>query len=96
MRAVQLATINPAEYFKLSGLGAIAPGYIANLIVLDDLRQFRVDMVFHEADLIVENKFSTARMVHCQLEPYNSYAYVESDGTLTIWSSIHRLSTSIS
>jgi adenine deaminase len=47
VRAVQMATINTATYFKLSGLGAVAPGYIANLIVLDSLEDFKVDMVFH-------------------------------------------------
>lgn len=52
VRAVQLATINPAEYFKLHGLGAIAPGYIANMIVLDDLARFRVDLVFYRGRLV--------------------------------------------
>jgi adenine deaminase len=47
VRAVQMATINTATYFKLSGLGAVAPGYIANFIVLDSLEDFKVDMVFH-------------------------------------------------
>jgi len=48
VRAIQLATINPARYFRLPGLGAVAPGYRANLAVLDDLREMRVSMVFHE------------------------------------------------
>jgi adenine deaminase len=52
VRAVQLATINPAEYFRLDGLGAIAPGYMANLIVLDDLSEFQVDMVFYRGRLV--------------------------------------------
>ncbi|GAI74563.1 unnamed protein product, partial [marine sediment metagenome] len=33
VRAIQMATINAAEYFRLARLGAIAPGYTANLIV---------------------------------------------------------------
>ena len=40
VRAIQLATINTADYFRLAGLGAVAPGYLANLIVLDDLTSF--------------------------------------------------------
>ncbi|UCG54180.1 MAG: adenine deaminase, partial [Dehalococcoidia bacterium] len=54
VRAIQLATINTAEYFRLGRLGAIAPGYIANLIVVDDLKEFRIDMVFHHGRLVAE------------------------------------------
>ncbi len=52
VRAVQLATINPAEYFRLSGLGAVAPGYQANLIVISDLADLRMDMVFYHGKLV--------------------------------------------
>ena len=54
IRAIQLATINPAEYFHLRGLGAVAPGYQANLIVIDDLSSLRVDMVFHRGRLVAD------------------------------------------
>jgi adenine deaminase len=55
VRAIQLATINPAEYFRLDRLGAIAPGYKANLIVIDDLHSLRIDMVFHQGHLVARN-----------------------------------------
>jgi len=51
-RAIQMATINTAEYFRLDGLGAIAPGYFANLIVLDDLAKLEIDMVFYRGQLV--------------------------------------------
>jgi adenine deaminase len=54
VRAIQLATINTAEYFGLKRLGAIAPGYIANLIVVDNLSEFNIDMVFHRGKLVAE------------------------------------------
>ncbi|HEY55592.1 MAG TPA: adenine deaminase [Dehalococcoidia bacterium] len=54
VRAIQLATINPAEYFRREGLGAVAPGYIANLIVLGDLARFQIDMVFYHGKLVAE------------------------------------------
>jgi adenine deaminase len=54
IRAIQLATINPAEYFHLRRLGAVAPGYQANLIVIDDLSSLRVDMVFHRGRLVAD------------------------------------------
>jgi adenine deaminase len=52
VRAVQLATINAARYFRLDGLGAVAPGYFANLIVLDDFADFRVNMVFYHGKTV--------------------------------------------
>jgi adenine deaminase len=52
VRAIQLATINPAEYFRLDRLGAIAPGYQANLIVIDDLSNLSIDMVFYRGRLV--------------------------------------------
>jgi adenine deaminase len=52
VRAIQLATINPADYFRLNGLGAIAPGYMADLIVLSDLSQLQIEMVFYRGHLV--------------------------------------------
>lgn len=54
VRAIQLATINTAEYFKLSRMGAIAPGYTANLIVIDDLHDLGIDRVFHRGRLVAQ------------------------------------------
>jgi adenine deaminase len=39
--AVVMATINPAMYHRLWRLGAVAPGYQADILVLDDLKSFR-------------------------------------------------------
>jgi adenine deaminase len=52
VRAIQMATINTAEYFRLEGLGAVAPGYQANLIVIDDLTSLTIDMVFYRGSLV--------------------------------------------
>jgi adenine deaminase len=54
VRAIQLATINPAEYFRRQGLGAIAPGYMANLIVLGDLTQLKIELVFYRGQLVAK------------------------------------------
>jgi adenine deaminase len=43
--AVIMATINPASYHRLWHLGAIAPGYQADILVLDDLDSFKPRMV---------------------------------------------------
>jgi adenine deaminase len=47
VRAVRLATINTATCFRLNRLGAVAPGYFADLIAIDNLENFKVAMVFH-------------------------------------------------
>ncbi|OGO57839.1 MAG: adenine deaminase [Chloroflexi bacterium RBG_19FT_COMBO_47_15] len=52
VRAVQLATINTAEYFRLYDRGGIAPGYIANLITITDLPKLEIDMVFYKGGLV--------------------------------------------
>jgi len=52
VRAIQMATVNTAEYFRLDRLGAIAPGYYANLVVTGDLATFPVEMVFHRGWLV--------------------------------------------
>lgn len=53
--AIQLATINPATYFRIKRAGAIAPGYFGDLVVLNDLNRFGVDKVFIKGELIAEN-----------------------------------------
>jgi adenine deaminase len=44
--AVIMATIHPALYHRLRHLGAIAPGYQADILVLDDLSSFQPRQVF--------------------------------------------------
>src|SRR5436189_3240307 len=43
--AVVMATINPATCHRLWRLGAIAPGYQADILVLDDLKSFKPRLV---------------------------------------------------
>ena len=52
VRAIQMATINAAEYFRLHDRGAIAPGYVANLITINDLAEVEIDMVFYRGKLV--------------------------------------------
>jgi adenine deaminase len=44
--AVKVACYNPARYFGLDGRGAVAPGYAADLVVVDDLEHFGVLQVY--------------------------------------------------
>jgi len=52
VRAIQMATINTAEYFRLYDRGGIGPGYIANLITINDLAKLDIDMVFYQGKLV--------------------------------------------
>ena len=49
--AVKLASLNVARYHGLRGLGAIAPGYVADILVLPDLAMFVPDAVFRHGRL---------------------------------------------
>ncbi len=52
--AIQLATLNPAEYFGLKDRGAVAPGLRADLAVLNDLESFEVNSVYQEGRMVVD------------------------------------------
>jgi len=54
VRAIQMATINVAEHFRLHDRGAIGPGYIANLITITDLPKLEIDMVFYQGKLVAK------------------------------------------
>jgi adenine deaminase len=44
--AIQMATVNPAEYFSLEGiLGGIAPGRYADLVILPDIQTIKPEWV---------------------------------------------------
>jgi len=53
--AIQMATLNAAEYFRLDDLGAIAPGYRADIVTFDSLTRFRIKKVFKDGVLVAED-----------------------------------------
>lgn len=55
IKAIQCASLNTAEYFGLKDLGAVAPGYKADLLILPDLKSFKPDFVIKNGKVIVEN-----------------------------------------
>jgi adenine deaminase len=55
MLAIQMATLNAAEYFRLDDLGAIAPGYRADLITFDHLSRFKIKKVFKDGVLVAQD-----------------------------------------
>ncbi len=55
IKAIQMATINVAEYFHLGhDLGSISPGKCADIIFVRDLNEMRVDKVLVDGVLVAE------------------------------------------
>ncbi|MDL2219455.1 adenine deaminase [Ruminococcaceae bacterium OttesenSCG-928-O06] len=46
--AIRMATWNAAQVYGLKGLGAIAPGYKADIVLLSNLRQMEVEAVYKD------------------------------------------------
>jgi adenine deaminase len=61
--AIAMATINPAERFGLKRIGAIAPGYHADLIVADDLRNLQARLVLKDGRVVARDGAPTFRTV---------------------------------
>jgi adenine deaminase len=61
--AVIMATINPATYHRLWHLGAIAPGYQADILVLDDLVSFNPRQVLKRGAAPVHVKLEVPEWV---------------------------------
>ncbi len=55
--AVQIATINAANCYQLENVGAIAPGYQADLLILKSAALFEVEQVYKKG-LLVDEVFS--------------------------------------
>ena len=59
--AIQMATLHPAQYFGLRENGAVAPGYRADLAVLEDLEQIKVVQVYKNGKLAAQMGEMTAQ-----------------------------------
>ena len=55
MTAIQMVTINPAEYFHFRDIGAVAPGYVADIVVLDNLKDFNAEMVIKRGRVVARH-----------------------------------------
>ena len=52
--AIQMATLNPADYFRLHEVGAVAPGRRADMVVIEDLADPMVQQVYYGGKLAAE------------------------------------------
>ncbi|NOT03683.1 MAG: adenine deaminase [Anaerolineales bacterium] len=56
MTAIQMMTINTAEHFGLTKeMGMIAPGRWADVLLVEDLKNFKADVVIAKGQVIAEN-----------------------------------------
>jgi len=55
IRAIRMATLATAEYWRLPRIGQIAPGYRANAVVFGDLNDIRPRAVYFDGALFAED-----------------------------------------
>lgn len=54
--AISMATINGYECYGIKDRGLIAPGYLADIVLFRDLKDFNVDTVFIGGEMVAQNK----------------------------------------
>ncbi len=58
VKAVQMCTINTAQWFRLWNLGAISPGKTADIVLLNNLEKFKVYKVIVDGKVLEEHHYS--------------------------------------
>lgn len=56
--AITIASLNPAICYNLKGKGAIAPGYDADMVVIDNLEELNILSVYKKGKVIAENNIA--------------------------------------
>lgn len=67
VEAIQMVTINPAEYFGFKNVGALTPGMEADIVIISDLMNMVVDEVYVKGE-----KYSTGMEL---IKPLPKYTY---------------------
>jgi adenine deaminase len=52
--AIRMCTINTARHYNLEHIGAIAPGKTADIVVIDNFKDFTIEMVFKNGKLVAK------------------------------------------
>ncbi len=55
LQAIQMATLNAAQCYGLQNKGAIAPGYDADFLLLEDLESVQIKEVYKSGERVAEN-----------------------------------------
>ncbi|WP_018213486.1 adenine deaminase [Desulfitobacterium hafniense] len=56
LKAIKMATLNTARCYNLTELGAVAPGYQADFVILDSLEEVAVHAVYHKGKKVDREK----------------------------------------
>ncbi len=88
--ALRMVTLAPAEYFGLRRRGGIAPGWLADMALVDNLESCRVDSVWKSGKLVATNgrlcqrferMFDAGPAISTQTEPVDSIRVAAPAGT---------------
>ena len=69
IRTVKVACHNAARYFLLNNRGALAPGYLADFVIIDNFQDFTIETVFKKGEVLYENG-RVAPFDRPQIAPY--------------------------
>lgn len=75
--AIRMASLNAAECFRLYDRGAIAPGLRADIVLLDNLKDFAVKKVWIEGQLSAEASTYLLPVEKCDITPVKSSFHVK-------------------
>ena len=104
--AITIATLNAAECYKLDDRGVIAPGKIADLVIIDDLADFNILEVYKNGVLVAKDKkalfggkaeptSAVMSSVHCaSMTATDLQLHLKSDKIRVIGIEPHNVSTS--
>lgn len=54
MQAIRMGSLNTAQYFHLDDRGALVPGYVADILIINDLERFDIQAVYKEGVLVAQ------------------------------------------
>jgi adenine deaminase len=69
IEALRMGSLNTAHFFRMHHMGAIAPGYWADLMVFADLKAPRADLVFRGGKLVARHGQVTSEVHRPKLAP---------------------------
>ncbi len=75
--SIRMASLNAAECFGLRDRGAIAPGLRADIVLLDDLKQFNVNMVFIKGEEAARGGRYLPEVRHCDISSVQGSFHVK-------------------
>ncbi|MDO5564706.1 MAG: adenine deaminase [Eubacteriales bacterium] len=55
IKAIKMGTLNPCIFYNLKRRGAIAPSYLANFFICDDLQNLNIKEVYYKGELVVKD-----------------------------------------